>query len=225
MHQLFQLLSALFYPYYCSGCGEEVQDGGVLCEICRQEVWNPRSMHPESLEVPFLDGVYFLYNYEGGIQKALQLAKFQKREDLLPRLAKTWADGIREAKLFQWDIPEGVELSLVTIPTDAERKKARGYDIPEEIFRPWGKAIGLTWDPLLVRTRSTLPQFNLDKVQRKDNVKNCFALSRNENLPDIVFLADDIFTTGATLAEAARVLKKSGIRYVYGLALASGVDV
>lgn len=41
----------------------------------------------------------------------------------------------------------------------------------------------------------------------------------------VVLLCDDIFTTGATLAEAARVLKKAGIRYVYGLALASGMDV
>ncbi len=225
MHQLFQLLSELFYPHYCPGCGAEVQDEGLLCEICRQEVWNPRSMHPESLEAPFLDGVYVLYNYEGGIQKALQLVKFQKREDLLPRLAKTWAEGIHEAALFQWDIPEGVKIALVTIPTDAMRKKERGYDIPEEIFRPWGKARGLVWEPLLVRTRSTLPQFNLDRTQRRENVKNCFALKKNANLPDIVFLADDIFTTGATLAEAARVLKKAGVCYVYGLALASGMDV
>ena len=81
-----RLLQSLFYPHGCPGCGEEVREPGVLCGRCREKIWHPRSFHPESLGCPHVDGLFFLLDYAGAIQKALWMAKFRGRDDLLPRL-------------------------------------------------------------------------------------------------------------------------------------------
>ena len=65
------------------------------------------------------------------------------------------------------------------------------------------------------------PQFNLSPAERKENIRGCFALAPEASMPDMVLLCDDICTTGATLEEAAKVLKQGGVKRVYGLALAS----
>lgn len=216
------LLQSLFYPHCCPGCGEEVREQGVLCGRCREGVWHPRSFHPGSLGCPHVDGMFFLMDYAGAIQKTLQQAKFQGREDLLPRLGEEWARGIRQEGKFSWDLPPEVTLCATGIPTDPRRRKKRGYDLPEEIFRPWCRQERYRWETLLIRNRSTRPQYGLTPEERKKNIKGCFTLARQENLPDIVLLCDDICTTGSTLEEAARTLKQGGVKKVYALALASG---
>lgn len=217
-----RLLQSLFYPHGCPGCGEEVREPGVLCGRCREKIWHPRSFHPESLGCPHVDGLFFLLDYAGAIQKALWMAKFRGREDLLPRLGEEWLQGLRREQKFAWEFPPGVGLSVTGIPTDPDRRKQRGYDLPEEIFRPWCREAGYRWEFLLVRNRPTRSQYGLTPEERKKNLKGCFTLVRQENLPDIVLLCDDICTTGSTMEEGAKTLKQGGVARVYGLALASG---
>ena len=219
---ILSLLQSLFYPHHCPGCGEEVRGKGALCDPCRRGIWHPRAFQPCSLDCPHLDGLFFLLDYAGGIQKALQMAKFREREDLLPRLAEEWSQGVRREKKFSWQLPPSVKLAVTGIPTDPERRKQRGYDLPEEIFRPWCREAGYRLETLLVRNRATRPQYGLTSEERKKNIQGCFTLGRQEDLPDIVLLCDDICTTGSTLEEAAKTLKRGGVAHVYGLALASG---
>lgn len=223
--QIIQLLNDLFYPHTCPGCGRPVPGKALLCELCRQGILNPRKEQQDVSLWPHLAGLFFLFNYEGGMQKALQEVKFSHREDLLSGLAWEWEHGLQEQQLFQWKFPEDVKVSFVPIPTDPGRVRQRGYEVPVEIFLPWCRAQGYTWDPLLVRVKATKPQFSLSPKERKENIKECFALSRKDRLPDIAVLLDDICTTGATLEEAAKALHKAGIKHVYGAALASGRDM
>lgn len=218
---LFSLLSDLFYPHNCPGCGEPVPGPLALCDRCREGVYHPRPFHPDSLGCPHLDGLFFLFDYAGAIQEALHKTKFEKREDLLPRLAREWQAGVAREGRFAWQLPAEVDLGVTAIPTDPVRRKQRGYDVPEEIFRPWALKNGYRWAPLLQRIRPTRPQFSLTPAERKENIRGCFALAPEALMPDIVLLCDDICTTGATLEEAARVLKQGGAQKVYGLALAS----
>lgn len=222
LSSILSLLQSLFYPHYCPGCGTEVRGKGVLCDSCRRGIWHPRALQPLSLDCLHLDGLFFLMDYAGGIQKALQMAKFQGREDLLPRLAEEWKQGTLREKKFHWQLGPEVRLAAAGIPTDPGRRKKRGYDLPEEIFQPWCRQEGYRWETLLVRNRATRPQYGLAPEERKKNIKGCFTLTRQENLPDIVLLCDDICTTGSTLEEAARTLKRGGVAHVFGLALASG---
>lgn len=218
---LLSLLSDLFYPHTCPGCGEGVPGPLALCDRCREVVYHPRPFHPESLGCLHLDGLFFLFDYAGAIQEALHKTKFEKREDLLPRLAREWQEGVTREGRFQWQLPAEVELAVTAIPTDPARLRQRGYDVPEAIFRPWAQKTGYRWEPLLQRVKASQPQFSLTPTERKANIRGCFATVPGKQLPHIVLLCDDICTTGATLEEAAKVLKKGGVKKVYGLALAS----
>lgn len=111
LSSILSLLQSLFYPHYCPGCGTEVRGKGVLCDSCRRGIWHPRALQPLSLDCLHLDGLFFLMDYAGGIQKALQMAKFQGREDLLPRLAEEWKQGTLREKKFHWQLGPEVRLA------------------------------------------------------------------------------------------------------------------
>lgn len=187
---LFSLLSSLFYPHHCPGCGEEVPGPLALCDRCRSGVYHPRPFHPGSLGCPQLDGLFFLFDYAGAIQEALHRAKFQKREDLLPRLAREWQEGVAREGRFAWQLPPEVQLAVTAIPTDPGRLRLRGYDVPEAIFRPWAQQAGYPWANLLRRVKATRPQFSLSPTERRENLKGCFALAPGVALPDIVLLCE-----------------------------------
>jgi predicted amidophosphoribosyltransferase len=73
---------------------------------------------------------------------------------------------------------------------------------------------------VLQRTRSTEAQTELDAISRRRNVRGAFALIPAIELPENVAILDDVMTTGATLAECARVLKRGGVQRVDVWALA-----
>jgi predicted amidophosphoribosyltransferase len=123
---LFSFLSDLFYPHNCPGCGEPVPGPLALCDRCREGVYHPRPFHPDSLGCPHLDGLFFLFDYAGAIQEALHKTKFEKREDLLPRLAREWQAGVAREGRFAWQLPAEVDLGVTAIPTDPVRRKQRG---------------------------------------------------------------------------------------------------
>jgi predicted amidophosphoribosyltransferase len=75
----------------------------------------------------------------------------------------------------------------------------------------------------LARTRHTEPQWELNLTERRKNIKGAFAVTRPELVKGkYILLVDDIFTSGTTMDECAKVLKKAGAVTVKGLALASG---
>lgn len=78
---------------------------------------------------------------------------------------------------------------------------------------------------MLIRTQKTMPQWELTLKQRKSNIKGAFTVTHLEQIQGKkILLVDDIFTTGTTMDECARVLKKAGAASVKGLVIASGAQ-
>ena len=104
--------------------------------------------------------------------------------------------------------------ALLPLPLHRRRLRERGYDQALELARPLARTLAL---PLraeaLVRVRATQAQTELGGSDRRRNVRGAFAL-RGAPLPPHVVLVDDVMTTGATLAEAAAVLRAGGVRRV-----------
>jgi ComF family protein len=140
-------------------------------------------------------------------QKALTLAGALLSEELL---------GIAEEEL-------GVTL-LVPIPMHDERRKERGYNQTELLCEAALKNIGDSFEyapHALKRIRHTAPQQTLARIKRLKNIKNSMiALDPAKIKGRICVVVDDVSTTGATLAEAARALKKAGAAKVHMIALA-----
>ena len=95
------------------------------------------------------------------------------------------------------------------------------FNIALEMARPLARALDVPLrHDVLQRTRITEAQTELDAVSRRRNVRGAFALRTGVELPAHVAILDDVMTTGATLAECARVLKRAGVQRVDVWALA-----
>ncbi|GFI64944.1 orotate phosphoribosyltransferase [Lachnospiraceae bacterium] len=75
---------------------------------------------------------------------------------------------------------------------------------------------------MLIRARKTVPQKKLNAPERQNNLKKAFIMGRNDVKLKTIVVIDDIFTTGATIDEAARTLRDAGAEKVCFVTLACG---
>lgn len=107
---------------------------------------------------------------------------------------------------------------VVPVPMHESRRRARGFHPAGELARAAARELGcaLALDALRT-TRATASQTGLDRSERRRNVRGAFAVSRPIPRGARVALVDDVVTTGATLAECARVLRRAGASRVVAI--------
>jgi ComF family protein len=106
-----------------------------------------------------------------------------------------------------------------SLPLFWYRENWRGFNQAEVIGKIVAKKLKLKPTDCLERVKLTEPQSQLDREKRLANVTGIFRV-KPQRLPRAVLLVDDVWTTGATLSEAAKALKKRGVKQVWGLTLA-----
>lgn len=201
----------MFFVQSCTVCGSEVESG-VFCPKCR----SANLLLEPMPGLKHLDGAVMGYKYDGALKDMLHKLKFEGERKFLQPLAE------EAAFLAQAYGESGFDM-VVSVPTDAARRKQRGFDIPESIFSGALTVKG-AWQPqVLVRIRSTAPQYGLAPDKRRSNVHGCFAVQGDVQKAKIL-LVDDILTTGATLDEAAKTLKQAGAKSVCALTLCGSLE-
>jgi ComF family protein len=135
-------------------------------------------------------------------------------------LARPLGDLMAEAGATM--LPRGAVDCLAPVPLHPSREAERGFNqsvlLANRVGRRWGVSVELR---ALRRRRPTLPQTDLDAAGRRANVRGAFTLSRAAAVDGRhVLLIDDVFTTGATVAECARVLVEAGASAVGVLTVA-----
>lgn len=104
--------------------------------------------------------------------------------------------------------------ALVPMPLHVARFRERGFNQAHDIARYVGCTLGLPLEPdTLVRAHATRQQSGLTPAERRVNVRGAFAVVREPRATHVA-LVDDVFTTGSTATEAARVLKAAGVERV-----------
>lgn len=110
---------------------------------------------------------------------------------------------------------------IVPVPLHVARLRRRGYNQSLELARPLAHAWNLPLLPnALQRIRATEAQTTLDAKARRRNVRGAFRVTPGTALPSHIAVLDDVMTTGATLSECVRVLKRAGAERVDVWALA-----
>ena len=166
-------------------------------------------------------GVHCVTVYEGVVRDAIRRFKFMKRKGLSEPL------GILLVKyLSQSPTLEMEEIDVVIpVPLHQKRQRERGFNqahlLAEVISRYYDKPVL----PALERVKNTQAQFDLDRKDRFVNIRDAFRVADNKAVYNKqVLLFDDIYTTGSTIAECAKVLKIAGAKRVEVLTLSRAVD-
>ena len=221
MPDFWQLLIDIFFPAVCIQCKQRIYEG-LLCPACRKKLEDCRLLQPKAYCCKDIDGICLLYRYDAGVKKALHDVKFRGKKRLVAGMAEEMSILESPKRICSlWHLAE--KILVVPIPTDRERVKQRGYDVPYGIFNKWSLKQGFTWYEALERIRPTRPQYGLDRSERRKNVRGCFAASKDIRGKQVL-LVDDIFTSGATAQEAAHVLHQQGADHIWMMAFAGGGD-
>ena len=165
--------------------------------------------------IHFLDSFTAVWYYEGNVRKSILRYKFRRGVFLAPKFSKMLAEKLTQQEMAHPDV-------LTWVPVSRMRRFQRGYDQCELLAKQLGKVLGVPAVSTLRKVRNAPPQSGLDSAaMRKANILGAFALKENANIAGkTVLLVDDIFTTGATMNECARVLLTSGAAQVHGATVA-----
>jgi ComF family protein len=157
--------------------------------------------------------------YDGALMEAIHRLKYGKHTSLSQPLSAL----VRETFFQCWDRTT-VDL-LVPVPLHVKRLRQRGFNQSHLLIKGWAKREGISFDGLtLWRSRWTEPQTELSRKERKKNIKGAFQIKHPERIKGKkIVLVDDVYTTGSTVNECARVLMKAGAVTVDVLTLARAI--
>jgi ComF family protein len=193
---------------FCGVCGyafpsKAISGETALCGACRRSLYR---FDVARAWAPFQDSVKeIIHQLKYGCHASLA-------RPLAVRLASTY-EAQRQRLRADWLIP---------VPLHPTRKRERGFNQSGEIARHFSRIVGIPvaqyW---LLRTRPTKVQAGLTRRERRHNVSGAFAMSKHADVRGrTVLVIDDVFTTGATLNECARILRQSGAARIAVLTVA-----
>ncbi len=154
--------------------------------------------------------------YDGSLMDAIHRFKYAKRASFARPLSAL----VRVTFFRFWDV-NSIHL-IVPVPLHMKRLRERGFNQSFLLIRRWARQEGLPFDGLtLSRSRWTEPQTALSRKERHKNIKGAFAVKDPEKIVgQKILLVDDVYTTGSTVNECARVLMEAGAKFVDVLTLA-----
>ena len=228
------------FPVVCVSCGTE---GKYICEKCEVFLGEASFICPVCLRASFagerhaacqhrhsLNGLASIWEYEGAVQRLLHCIKYDgvvhAIEEIIERACGSMAlDQKRFCTFLSFLFSPD---TLVTyVPMHSRKEKRRGFNQTELLANALAKQTKSAVACLLEKTKETKPQVDLDKEERLYNMKGSFAISSGTLSVPIttlsVVLVDDVWTTGATMQECCKVLRKAGIQEVWGFTLARTV--
>ncbi|MEP7103859.1 MAG: ComF family protein [Candidatus Dojkabacteria bacterium] len=225
---MFNPIINTLIPSYCLMCNRV---GVSLCTRCiRDKIfvnWNTYCcvcnskvkrgfIHDECKDQTFLDGHIFMVSYNEGVKELIMQGKYSFYYNNFKFIGQKMSKFIRLFSLDEHSI-------LVPIPLTRKKKNKRGFNQSEVICNEISKYIDFKTINLLKRTKDVSAQADLSGEKRRSNLKGIFAI--DQDLQHVystssVILVDDVYTTGSTLNECAKVLKENGVQRVYGYTFA-----
>lgn len=217
--RLFNTILDIFFPAKCISCGENGRD---LCIKCLSD--------SPTAERETAEWIFPLYDYRHPpIKKALWLLKYKGKK----RLANIFAEVIYEKILEELSDLSTMEnfnnAILIPIPLSKRRYRERGYNQAELICKELVKINNLRHgvdlkleNDILIKPKETEHQARIEnRTERLKNIAGSFSVKNADKVRKRnIILIDDITTTGATLDEAKKILKRAGARKVIAFTVA-----
>ncbi len=218
MNFLDKVLNFIFPPV-CGICGKLGEK--YLCEKCKQKLINSDAFLNQldsyaNNKTSFIDEHFYLFSYKGVVREKILQYKFSDKAYLANTISEFFINNEKLYRFFKkYDI-------MIAVPISKLRNRERGYNQSELIATKISKLGLIKFEKkLLVKIKNNKPQSSLDKSQRAENVKNVYKVQNEQKIKGKrILIFDDIYTTGATTNECAKVLKQSGAKTVGVLTIA-----
>ena len=225
LNKTIETLLELVYPNQCIVCRQviEFKTNKWLCPSCMDKIQPISGKTCDICGVPIaVDGIcsdcrdkklyfkkaYCAYEYKGGVREAIHNIKFRDH----PQNIRYFAD-----KVFEYAKENGFEdADIVTfVPMYPKKERKRGFNQSAMLAKYLAKHKMGSYAQTLKKIKNTPDQHNLLKEERLKNLKGSFAATdENAVKGKKILLADDIYTTGSTVNECAKVLMEAGAESV-----------
>ena len=205
VNNIIDTILDMIYPQVCGICGKVARKS--ICNKCRIRLKNEFKFekvdYSEDTEKNFKEHYYF-FKYADLIRQQILDLKFHEK----PYVGKTITYFLKENKkdlkiLEKYDI-------ITVVPVSIGRKKERGYNQSTILAKEISRIIERPFiENVLYKIKNTVPQSTLNKEQREQNAKGVYKVNSIQKIYDKkILIFDDIYTTGATANECAKIIKK-----------------
>ncbi|MFH0987736.1 MAG: phosphoribosyltransferase family protein [Patescibacteria group bacterium] len=225
----------LFFPKHCLGCSIL---GAYICPKCQKLFryldrgtcfYCKKSSlygltHPICLKNFNIDGVIAVFYYNNLLKKIIKNIKYRLVTEAWKDLTRTIKpEAVRQIGFYK---RMSKDFFLQPIPLTRKKIRERGFNQAFLITKFFQKFLDFPISDFLMRVKETLPQAELKtKKDRYNNLRGAFKINpvnKSGIIGSKIILVDDVVTTGSTVREAAKALKKAGAAKIYVLALARG---
>jgi len=222
-----------FYPPGCQLCGDSqnTQYAGQLCRACVADLrlnlnactvcGLPINLANQALDTlpsccgqclqapPVYDLCWSPFIYAQPLEWMIQQLKFNAKLNFASLLSALLADSL-PAHLCNDKKPD----VIIPMPLHSQRLKHRGFNQSYLLIKPLAKSLGIPVDlNSCVRVKNTEHQTGKNARQRQLNIKNAFTFSNKKHYRHVVIF-DDVVTTGSSVSELSRILKREGVEKV-----------
>lgn len=161
-----------------------------------------------------------IFLYKGDMKQSMYRFKYAGRREYAGVYAR-----IASKNYGAWIRQHGIEV-FIPVPMYKKKQRRRGYNQAEVFAKALSEECGIPCRAdLLERVKNTRPQKQLNDIERKNNLKNAFHVSKDIVKYKYILLIDDIYTTGSTIDAAAEALQLSGVRNIYFLSICIGKGI
>jgi ComF family protein len=229
-------LNAL-YPPHCAKCLAETPSGVYLCPACAGQAAKIVAPFCQQCSQPFdgaIDGAFTChqcagrklhfdcavapYRSRGVVRDFVHRFKYEREFYLRRPLSQWLAEALEDERIAGQAYD-----AFVPVPLHPARYRERDFNQAEVLAKLIAKRAGKPVWNALKRTRYTTTQTRLDRDQRMENLRNAFRVRHPSTVHSRhLILVDDVFTTGSTVEECARVLRQAGAASVRVVTVARG---
>ncbi|KKU86511.1 MAG: hypothetical protein A2667_03465 [Candidatus Wildermuthbacteria bacterium RIFCSPHIGHO2_01_FULL_47_27] len=200
-------LVEIFENQYCPFCvSPKIVSGGGTCDKCRK--------------TKKLNGLFCATTYKNTIARGLI-----RRLKYPPALAACFAPVLSSFIITHFQLLNKKDFASylwIAVPLHKKKLKRRGFNQAALIAKELARRLGGDFaENMLTKIRFTPSQVELNREEREQNIAGAFECANPEKVKERdILLVDDVFTTGATLEECAKVLRRAGAKMVWGVVIA-----
>ncbi len=230
MNEMIDQTLGLIAPHICKGCGVS---GAALCKRCEIHILSKKYMNcviceahlnaPDLLKrgnmckkcfkATLFNGIYAVGLRRGNLRKLVGDFKYNSERGAAGKIVKLLD------KILPKEIP--TDMNVVPITTISKNVRLRGFDQMKLVGRKLAKKRRIPFSPnLLLRKNNSTQHNQASPVERRRNAAKSLAINPRAKVPQKILLLDDIYTTGATVETAAKLLRKNGAKEIWLLIVA-----